>query len=275
MPAKLSLLIQVTTTPTNIAQARIHTGGWSETIWTNNSSFALPSITTLATRRALMLSQSAAVIGYRTQVFTIAANRLVPGGTASGNLNLPGLQGIPTDLPQVALSMKAQSDETANTRKFNVRGVPDNVMVGGEYQPPAYFLQAVRLYIQELTSGVWWFPGRNLAQASVPIQGVANGVLTTVGNPGWAVGDSIRFLKARQTNGLPFTGTYVIQAPLVAANQFTLANLDTTIKVGTIGRVRRDEVLMCRIAACETGRAVVRKIGRPFETYHGRRSKRL
>jgi len=274
MPYKYSLLFQLNTTPTNLARASAHIAGWSETVWDDSGNVGIGALADLATKRALMLPISAKIVGYRVQQFTIVGNQLVPGGTASGAFNFPGNPIYVTDLPQVAVQLKAQAAGAPNTRRFTLRGMPDDIMRGGEYQPDAGFAGKMTQYTDMLVTGGWDFVGRDLSQASVRILGILARVVTTQ-NPmvGAAVGDFVRLLKVRDENRRPVTGTYAIET--ILGNAYTLRNLDPDVKAGASGRIRRDLIAFRAIGSVEVARALVKKVGRPFEQYRGRRSSRV
>ncbi len=272
MPMKYSLLLQLNTVPTDLTWASPHIAGWSETIWDNNSVPAPSFIRNLALRRAAFLPRSARLIGYRAQVFQISGNQLVPGGTSAATFGFPGHPTYVTDLPQMAISVKATATGKTNTRKFDLRAIPDAQFTGGEFQPDSPFLSFLNDYLSYLNTASWWFPGRDLTQASVRVLTVAAKVLTTDGPiAGAVVGDFVRLLKVKDSNNQPVKGVFNIVA--IAGNTYTLNGIDASVVVVNSGRARLDRVVMCQIARADVDRAVVKKVGRPFEQYRGRRSK--
>jgi hypothetical protein len=273
MPTKISLLIDYASSPANLGVAEIHTGGWSETFWLNvNSNFGA-YVAAVASRRALMLGATCRINGYRAQTYTISGNKLTPGGSSAAGLNLPGNSGVLVDLPQVSLSLVASSNGSANSRRFNLRGIPDSQMSGGEYDPSNIFSQYLSNYIAQLANGGAYFPGRDLSQVPVRVMSIslAGVMVTDFAIAGAAPGGFVRFLRVKTLSGLDVIGTYQITA--VAGTSITLANWPAAT-VGQSGKVRLDLLQLFQINTIEVGRANVKKIGRPFQQYRGRRSRR-
>lgn len=273
MPNKVSIIFNLATAPTDLAQANVHTGGWSETFWTDLDGDALLArLAVLAGRRALLLGASASITGYRIQQYTIARNILIAGGSSAGGLRLPGFSAAVTDMPQVALEYKCSAAGKNNSSRKTLRGIIDSQIVGGEYQPTTVYRGAVTRFFTELTSGVWSFPGRDLSNPSMRILGITNlGVITVDGVVGIALGDYVRLLRVRDNTGFPVEGSFEV----TAATLTTITVRDWKgATVGASGRLRKDNVVMCTISAASPTRSVVRKIGRPTEGYRGRRSKR-
>ena len=90
MPYRLNVLFAVTTAPTDPLRAVPHSGGWSETHWSDIVPNQALNFNTLLMQRALMLPTQCAIIGYRQATYTVAGNRLIPGGTSTAKLLLPG-----------------------------------------------------------------------------------------------------------------------------------------------------------------------------------------
>lgn len=273
MPNRLTMIFQLTTTPTNLARAHQHIGGWSESVWTNlNPSAYTPLFITVQQRRANLLPASAALVGLRSQSFTISGNKLLPGGAASSRVNLPGNASFVTDLPQVSLLLDAQAAGAPNSSRLTLRGMPDSIMIGGEYQPTPAFAGAVTLFCNSLVGLNFGFVGRDLAQASVRVNKIAANVVTVDAIPGTglAVGDYIRFHRVTDDNGNPVKGAFVVTG--IAGNLLTVQGLDATLTTPS-GTLRRDLLQMFGFGPITPIRAVVKKVGRPFEQYRGRRSK--
>jgi len=274
MPIKVSMIFQYASSPQNPAVASVHTGGWSETLWSILAA-GTPlrnRITNWAQRRSLLLGSTVSIIGYRLQEYTLNGNRLIPGGTSAAALRYPGFPGSTTDIPQMSIEVKSSATDKANSRKANLRGVIDGCVTGGEWNPnPAYDL-AMTAYLSLLQNGQWYFPGRDLSQPTMRVVTVEANVLRVDLNLGVVVGDYVRFLRVRDVDGLPVSGSYRVSA--VAGNALTLDGLKAGLVVPPNGTVRKDVVAMCQIASAEVTRVNVRKIGRPTEGYRGRRSKR-
>jgi hypothetical protein len=116
------------------------------------------------------------------------------------------------------------------------------------------------------------FIGRDLAQASVRVLKIAVNLITLEAIPGTglAIGDFIRLHRVFDDNNLPVKGAFVVTA--IAANIITVQGLNATVTEPS-GTLRRDLLTFFNYGAIAPIRAVVKKVGRPFEQYRGRRSK--
>lgn len=274
MGTRISFLMQATTAPPDRTSAAPHSAGWSESWWlpgTVNSDS--PLITQLAQKRASLLPSQASVIGFRLALYTLTGNKIVPGGTKTGKFLYPGAGHIATDLPQVALEMSGKTGAGPNTSRFTLRGMPDGMMTYGEYQPDTTFRGAVTRFCTELIDSGWCFLGRDLSNPVVRVLSIAAGNVTVSAGMGVAVGDYIRLLRVFDNNGNSVQGSYRVTA-FAGAGVMTLAGFDPAITAGESGSARKDTLALYGFSAVTPSRAVVRKVGRPFESYRGRRSKR-
>lgn len=274
MPFKLSLIFNFSTNPHDLANARVHTGGYTESFWGrgNFSDTELPFVRALANSRASLLPTTTTITGYRAQQYVVQGNRLIPGGTNSGAINFPGTVSGGTDVPQVALECRAAAVGAANTRKFVIHNLPDSQIGGGEFQPTPAFSGALTRYFNQIVAGFWAFPGRVLSNPSFRVNSIIAGVITLENPFGIAEGNFIRLLKCRDINGNPVVGSFRVTG--VAGNAFTVAGMPPTTDVLNSGRARLDAVDVFLMTGLQQTRAVSRKVGLPTERYRGRRSKR-
>ena len=151
MPLRYSLLFQVTTDPTNRSAAIGHAGGWSESFYiAGTTPITFNSLASLADARAILLGQECAIVGYRTQTVTISGNRLLPGGTGSGTLQSPGVNGNTINSPWDALMVNLTLNGQAATVRHRLAGLPDAICLNGEFQPYASWSTNLRTYIAGL-----------------------------------------------------------------------------------------------------------------------------
>ena len=274
MLRRISLIFGVTTEVSDRDSASPHSGGWSESYWDNSEATITSFVPSFARIRAALLPKQAAVIGYRVAVYTIQGNRLIPGGTSSSRILCPGRSSLETDLPQVAVQM-SMTGPAGNASRMTLRGMPDDVMVKGEYQPDAAFKRLMTLFTNQLVEGNWGFVGRNLALPTQRVLSItAGGVATLAGPSGAGEGDYVRLLRVTNNDGDPVTGVFRVTVSIDGGTVVTLANWPAGVTVGESGRIRKDEVAYVDITAAAPSRAVVRKIGSPTERYRGRASKR-
>lgn len=278
MPVRVSLLMSVTTDPTDRTSASSHSGGWSESFYVAGNTFL-----TLAglfqpwgQARANLLGGECTVIGYRQQLFTISGNKILPGGSASGVLNIPGA--FPTDLsaPQQALMMNFTVLNQPNTTRHRIAGIPGSQVTRGEYQPVSSYKAAVTRYAS-FAALAFSAVTRDLSLPDARVTSLAGGVLTTQSTTGAAVGDYIILRRVRDENNLPVTGSYLVAVVTPVAGgsfQYTLVNAPPQTVSKPNGTCRKDVLVINDITGGTPNRLVVRKVGRPFVLYRGRRSKR-
>lgn len=274
MASRVTMLMQVTTTPPNRADASPHTGGWSESFWANaNLLSSDPDILVLCQKRANLLPAQASVVGFRLSLYNIVGNRLMPTGSSTGKLQLPGATSRITDVPQMALELSGKSKTSSNSTRFCVRCLPDAQVAHGEYQPDSAFKGLVTQYGNELVNRDWKFIGRDLTKPSIKVQSIAGNVVTlaaplgVVDNVDW-----VRFRRVYDDDEAPVKGAYLVTAH--AGNTITLAGFPARTMTTPSGTIRIDAIVTCGLKDIEPVRAVVRKVGRPFESYRGRQSKR-
>lgn len=275
MLSRVSWLFQVTTNPADTSAAIPHTGGWSEQLWTGNQiPSSSPSIRTVANSRAQLLPREASIVGARIAYYDIEGNKLMPRGSTTVKFSYPGSAGYRTDLPQVSLEMNATTDAGPNASRFRLRCIPDVVMIGGEYQPDSSFKRLVTTYCN-LISGVTslGFIGRNLTNPTARVLSVAGNTVTLDGSISAVVGSSyLRFNRTIDVLGIPIQGTYRI-VNFVAPGTYTVVGLDNRT-ANNSGTARVDALQFFDMNQVNPVRAVIKKVGRPFESYRGRASKR-
>lgn len=275
MPTRITYIFSVTTNPEDRSAATQHSGGWTESFWVNNESVVptSPGIASIARLRAALLPAQGAIIGVRLHRYAIVGNSLRPLGSSTGKFLFPGNAGRLTDLPQVALELAIGSSSSANSARFVLRGMPDEIMKGGEYQPSPAYKRLVTAYCNALVTSDPCFVGRDLLRTTARVLGIAGGVVTLDGAIGAIAGiDFMRILRARDNNGRPVGGTYRITT--IVGQNYTVVGLDGITMTLANGFARVDALQVYDIGRAEPSRAVVKKVGRPLEGYRGRQSKR-
>lgn len=272
MPYRYDMMLQLTTKPVNAQTAIPHTGGWSESHWRNDLiPFVHPNVTRLLQGRAGALPKQASIVGLRICNYTVSGNRLLPGATSITKFLMPGA-GYDCDVPQMGLEMGA-STNGQNSNRFTLRAIPDAMVVFGEYSPTPEFSRAINEICQNLSGNGWCIQGRVLSNLTYRVVGVtALGVATLNGAPAVAVGDYMRTLRIRDVDGFSIEGAFYVSA--VAGNTVTLMGWPADTVVQGSGFMRKDEVNLFPISSVVPSRVVVRKVGRPFEQYRGKRSRK-
>lgn len=278
MPDRLTILMQQTTKPGDPTRARAHIAGWSESHWTSG---ALVSgarvIINLLNARASLLNGQASIVGYRIGTYSISGNKLIPQGSSTAGYSQTGDPSYVCDVPGMSMLMSARTGAGPNAGRFAVRGIPDSLVVGGEYMPDDYYPGALSRFGVRLINDPWGFVGRDLSAASQPVDSISAGkvYVPNAAALGVARGDVVRFFRAKDDFGNPIQGAFRITATDFTLNSLTLAGLDPTI-LTTIpsGLIRVDKIAFFPYNSIFVQRIVTRKVGAPFEKYRGRRSKR-
>jgi len=273
MPTRFTMLLQITTDPANRAAASPHTGGWSESFWhASDLASSDGKITVLTQRRAALLGRQGSIVGFRLQHASFAGPRIKPAGSSTGKLQLPGVASRDTDMPQAALEMGGTAVGKPNSSRFSLRGIPDDMITKGEYQPVDGYSALVDQFETALVGGGWSFLGRDLSKPTFRVMGIVGNVLT-LDAPGiytsansWA-----RLMRVVNDDGKLVSGSWKIQAS--SGNTVDLIGYDKGDVSKPSGQAREDAVVLCQFATVKPARTVARKIGRPFESYRGKQSK--
>ncbi len=274
---RITLLFQLVTEPLDKSLANQHLGGWSESIWTTLSPTQAIStvINQIYRRRAACLPASATIVGYRVSTVTLVGNRLLSGVSQSTNTATPGVVGNVADIPQAALQMRGVSPGVPNRNNFWLRGIPDDMIKGGEYQPVRSFRLAIDSYAGYLASqGTFGFIGRVLTTGNAKVLSIDNTglMITDATIAGVATGDFVRFHRTLDVNRRPITGSYYVQL-FTAPNQYKLTGITQTVTKPS-GTVRKDIIAFFGYNGVAFNRIGVKKVGRPSEGYRGRRSRK-
>jgi hypothetical protein len=216
----------------------------------------------LAPARAALLPNGSKLIAYR------ATNVLDPSITDLDNTIWPGSSGLGTDLPQAALQVQLTA-ANGSKRQWLMRGVPDARIVGGVYSPTLAYNRAMDALFTLLQG--WDMRCVSRANPRITVQGVTNvGAVTLAADIDVAVGDTVRFFRTRDEFGRAVKGPFLVTTR-TDPRHFTVNNW-------TLGAVKRGlcqkyGVVYSRIASCKRTGAAVKKVGRAFFPFIGRRSR--
>ena len=284
---RMSLLFQVTTNPTDPSTASQHTGGWSESLWYNGSSPLDPTtLSNLCTKRALLLPRAASIVGIRYALYEITGNKLKPGGTSAAKILKPGHPSLSVGLPQDSLEISGQSASTPNNNRFRLGCLPDEECSNGEYQPDSTYKASVTNYLNMILGtgptsggGPYSFVCRDLSTPAVrvlsvvPLGGAKQQLqVVTDASALTSVGNYLRFHRCYDQAGNPIKGSYVIDSISGGTNTYVLNGAPQQTVVKPSGLIRHDTLILVTYGSLNVSRAVVKKIGRPFQAYRGRAS---
>lgn len=271
--AKYTHLMAVTTGPTDRAAASPHSGGWSESHWGTPSDNFLTFLQNSAVKRANLLPSLCSVIGWRYETFDLTGRVLRPLGAVSGRFQYPGISSQGLNLPQDALMISATAAGNPNATRFNLRALPDGVTVNGEYQPTPVFTTDLLDFLQYLKTRNYGFIGRNKTGSSAQVVSITGAVVVLNGPVGGVQGDYLRLNRVFTSNGTPVKGSFRIDT--IGGNTYTLSTAPGLNVTAPSGTARLDTLSFFNYGNLTPNRAVSRKVGRPFEQYRGRASKRV
>jgi len=244
-------------------------GGWSES-WYNSEPLDTikPLFATLCQRRAAMLPTGAAIIGQRYQ-------QVVPHVTSSqvGSNYYPGTSATAPDVPQMAILVKIGAlAGVPNIRQWAMRGLPDARVINGEYFPTVAFTTAFDAFCLGLIS--FQFRGVNLQADQGAINFIDAGGDVWLNSPlTVTAGQLIQVIKATNASDRLVGGRYQVESVSNSTN-FQLRNYDLGLVQGGTARIYEMIYPSVNATDCTLGRVTVRKVGRPFFSYRGRRSNR-
>lgn len=245
-------------------------GGWSES-WYKSGDVGAAKIAlfkNLCQYRALLLPTSAAVVGQRYQ------NVDPVGPSSTGRVRSPGLSAFGTDVPQLSLLCRIGAVSGANFRQIELRGLPDSLVVEGEYRPQPTFTASLTAYINLLQSDNWQFRGRDLSAPTVPIVTLdQNGAFELSQPLAFGVGDKVQVIRTMDEDGIQSGGFFYI-GTATSATTGTIKNWIGGDNIG--GKMRVAGIVYPTVNAATFGitGVAVRKVGRPSNSYRGRRSRK-
>ena len=254
-----------------------HIGGWSETYYSaysasiarqtiESGSFSFPG---LIPARALLLPRTSLIIGYRLYTF--------PGGKGSTyGFGAQGVLGYTTDTPQMGLLLSAADSTGTRTRRWTIRAIPDIFTQFGEFAPDNTYRQSLLNYFQALNNFYW--AGQSLPVIDQVIQGCTTLGLCKVLPPvlgAFAPGNNVIIHRAKSPNGSTQKWKTRVASIDGVTGDITVSPPPPVPLTGGFLKLVATPVLLPFVASSiQVNRTVVKKIGRPFEQYRGRASKR-
>jgi hypothetical protein len=292
MAIKVVTLIQLQTTPPRYTApelnytARSHIAGFSEVLWWFDD-----NVSNLQQALQKGINGQVGLLPARAQLLptsgTIVGVRLYSGGAGRGQslaYSYPGTANYNTDIPQMALLVKAGNAGSTATRRFTIRAIPDLFVEYGEFSPSDTYKQRLTDYFGAL--GNFVFNALNPANAKVKAFTIApvafagppartDGQVTLVQNAvPFQPNTVVRISRALDANGIARSGDFTISQIGPIQGQFNVMYWPYGFCTGGTVSARAYGLYGISPSLCAVERVVVRKVGRPFEQYRGRRSKR-
>lgn len=152
-----------------------------------------------------------------------------------------------------------------------MRGIPDNQVSNGEFSPTPQFASDLADYFGSLNGT--HYRGQTVTPSTAIFSITTGGLVTfTVANP-YAVGAIITIKNAVTVGGDRRGGKYVVASVGPMQSQLTLVAWDWGATDG--GTASQPVYAMQAVASSNTTavRITTHKVGRPFDSYRGRKSK--
>lgn len=281
MAIKTVILFQEVTTPGADADrvgyvGRAHIAGWSEMVYWYRDDDVGNLIAELKTGTSPGIGLLPARAGLLSPNQTIVGVRLYKGGAGRGQLvsaQYPGNWGGTKDIPQLALSIRGGSVNYGVSRLATLRGIPDDQVSNGEFSPSLQFANRLGNYFRSLSQ--WGFRALKPTIVRYKIATISSAGLVTLDLPNvFATENKVRVLGAMDAYGRKrsFDGFVSSVGPL--PNQFSLASWTLGERTkGVVFIPDYDTFPLDRVLSV-ANRITTRRVGRPFEQYRGRRSRR-
>lgn len=259
---------------------RQHLGGWSELVFwpTNSVKDCIDALTKGANGLQGLLPARSGVLNGGASIVGV---KLYQGGAGKGQtlaVAYPGNPIFPSDIPQMALLCKCGGQTTAAVRHWTLRGIPDSQVSQGEFAPGTLFITFLQVYFQSLANFAFQAIDTTLTK-TVKINSITsagNLKTATLANP-FGVPSIVQISRTIDSDGVLQSLKSSISAPTAPGFQFLIddwagsgigATTKGTAVQNTLG------VFMFNPATASAARIITRRVGRPFEQYRGRRSKR-
>jgi len=275
---KTTLLIQLATGTVAPNPSLRRIGGWSEGFYLNAADFATAisflngganAPASLCELRAGLLPTSAQIVGQRVQQVSPV------GRSQSLNRLWSGGSGMDCDIPQMALLTRIPTQTGTHSRQYIIRGIPDQLVIDGEFAPNRDYSRALGRLFGILSS---------FSLRTVALTGAANTIETvsltglvtfTVARPAMIVGDTLEIRNVVVAGGVIVNGSFEVESvsgtnPLVCS----VKGWNSGAGVGGQGAVTGTSYPLLDGVNATTGRIIVKKVGRPFVQYRGRASVR-
>lgn len=246
-------------------------GGWSESVYYNSNSTATRnSFLSLCSARAAFLPNFCSIVGIRVQ-------QVDPSGSGSlQRINYPGQVGgeYAQDIPQVAALFSIPSTGVSNVRRYRAAALPDDWVNRGEFTPGGPGAGILMTWLGRLHG--WHARGSDLSVAKQDITTIASDGSYVLSQPlTVSVGAKVKIFRARDDRGRNVGGMFTIQAVTDTTHGILRAWPYGACTLGQIQLVTIIYPVMRTTGFDLTSVTVcVRKIGRPFVKYVGRRSRR-
>lgn len=251
-------------------------GGWTESWYftgnTRDAHTANTKVGGLCATRANLLSVSGAIIGQRYQV----VDPLPVGASISRAAEFSGRTGAANlgDIPQMSLLLTLVGVGVTNQRKHIVRGIPDDYVKAGEFNPTASYSRALDTYLLALSYYKFRCHERGLPRYAVTSVSMAAGLATFGEDHAFIVGDTVQLSGLIVSSGFDLAPKKFVVKVLTVPGTTSIQFAITPGGLAYVGGKATKLVVLYPVisgADATVGRIITRKVGRPFGQYVGRR----
>lgn len=263
---RLSMIFRCLTGPAALGPGN-RSGSWSESVyWSDLSDSTRRAFNALCLARANLLGQGCVIVGQRFQPVD------PPGAAQTRAVNYPAPVTTDTlrDQPNSAVRISVRGSGVANVARRRLAGVPDPQISNGEFNPTGLYRASLTIFLRGLNG--WQFRGADLTVQKVQVKTIdATGLVETVTDLPVVTGNVVRLYKVDLGGGKFKSGSFVVQEALTVR---TFRLRGWTAGAATQGQVRKYSPIYPVITGADESNveATVRKIGRPFASFRGRRS---
>jgi hypothetical protein len=242
--------------------------GWSESFYQD----ALSPDLALSNLRDLQSARLGCANGSTTGTFVRVEDIAQPGVAFLSEVNLSPKNLNAADTPWQSLLVRLVATE-GSRRMYLMRGVPDNVIIGGEFLTNPEYTSKLAVFFNQLIVFKYKLKVIKKSNPILNLDSVSStGLVTTIADHGIAANDVVRFLRTYTSLGTLLTGDYrVLSAPTTKTLQLVNWVGGTTV---TTGKIRKFEWDYPDIISRGLRRAAKRNVGRPFGLPLGRRRRR-
>lgn len=271
MPFKYTFLFNVISG--NNVNANKRFGGFSESY--NNSQemqSGSPNVSALISNRLALCSNSVFAVGLRvvdlSQTSKAYVYRLSAQGTWSGDPS--------GDFPSACIQATGLGTVNSQRHRLLLRGLPDAAANGGIFGIPLVQVQQrAQPFLDALKNGGWYQTQRNLSSTAAKILTISDqGLVTCQGPQPFAANQRVRILRTRLAlTHTPIQGGVftVATTPAPSGNTFSIIGWPPANTIG--GRARFDSPIDNGYGTMNVESVTLRKVGRSFFQYVGRRKR--
>jgi hypothetical protein len=281
MPVMTTFLYEITTIKKSAALTPAREAGWTESFLIDETDPTAPRLVTIAdqiaNKRIPLLANQARCIGYRFHSLTTNATRAYPF-----NFPLYGTAGD-CDVPQAAILQRIWATNLINNRAYDMRGIPDDWIITGELNEAVFPYPAWRTFMNAICN-FYGMMGTDLTSGRYKVKTISSSGLVQLDEEQTAIfpGDQVEFRRTKfDDTCCGSIGKFFVTAASTRTLQLDAWETGQTAHGGTVGPWSKPTFMDFYATNTSQGalgygikRVVMKKTGRPFDLYSGRRSKK-